>query len=85
MSTSTTKGCSHIAEEIAPAQAETCQGCGSTYNLRQCTECGYVACCESQQAHNREHYRQSGHSVIKSYPVGPASFTWCYDCGRYIR
>ncbi|HZA26258.1 MAG TPA: UBP-type zinc finger domain-containing protein, partial [Actinomycetota bacterium] len=47
-------------------------------------ECGYVACCESQRAHNRQHAREARHPVIVSLPLGPHSFTWCYECARYV-
>jgi hypothetical protein len=53
-------------------------------NLRMCTEGGHVGCCESQQAHNTKHARASGHPIIKSFPLEPGSFTWCYACNRYV-
>jgi hypothetical protein len=50
-----------------------------------CTECGHVGCCESQQAHNTQHAKASGHPIIKSLPLdSPRSFTWCYECNRYL-
>lgn len=76
--------CTHVPEQIAEPRAEACEGCGSTFNLRLCTECGYVACCESQLGHNRQHASESGHMVIKSLPLSSHSFTWCYDCYRYV-
>lgn len=85
MSTRTKNACPHTAGGIAEPQASACQGgCGSTFNLRMCVTCGFVGCCESQQAHNREHFRQTGHPIIKSYPVGAGSFTWCWECSRYV-
>jgi hypothetical protein len=30
------------------------------------------------------HYRESGHPIIRSMPVGAGSFTWCYECGSYL-
>ncbi len=77
-------GCTHATERIAPPRTEGCEECGSTFNLRVCTECGHVGCCESQLAHNTAHARQSGHPVIKSMPLGERSFTWCYACGTYV-
>jgi len=76
--------CSHLTDVMAGPRAETCEECGSRSNLRVCTECGHVGCCESQQGHNTEHYRQSGHPVIKSMPVDRGSFTWCYECQAYV-
>lgn len=72
--------------EYEPAQPRTdeCEGCGSRTNLRVCTRCGHVGCCESQGAHNTAHWRESGHPIIKSMPLGPGSFTWCYECGTYL-
>ena len=76
--------CVHEPEHTATARANACEGCGSTFNLRLCSECGYVGCCESQQGHNRTHALGTGHHVIKSLPLSSGSFTWCYACGRYL-
>lgn len=76
--------CAHIQATAAGPRAETCEECGSSVNLRVCTDCGHVGCCESQLAHNTAHYRDSGHPIIRSMPVGPGSFTWCYECERYV-
>jgi uncharacterized UBP type Zn finger protein len=76
--------CTHATDRIAPPRGQTCEECGSTFNLRVCTECGHVGCCESQLAHNTAHARGSGHPVIKSMPVDERSFTWCYACGTYV-
>jgi uncharacterized UBP type Zn finger protein len=76
--------CTHVPVSSAEPRGESCEACGSTRNLRMCAECGYVACCESQAGHNRIHARDSGHPVIKQLPLGPRSFTWCYECDRYV-
>jgi CPA1 family monovalent cation:H+ antiporter len=76
--------CPHVSKRTTDPRAEACEECGSTSNLRVCTECGHVGCCESQLAHNTAHYRESGHAIIRSMPVGSNSFTWCYECGRYL-
>ncbi len=82
---SKTKECMHLPEEMHAPRASSCEECGSSVNLRACAECGHVGCCESQLAHNTAHYRDSGHPVIKSLPLESSrSFTWCYECGRYI-
>jgi CPA1 family monovalent cation:H+ antiporter len=80
----TETACAHAADQIAEPRATACEECGSTFNLRVCTTCGHVGCCESQQGHNTAHARASGHPVIKSMPVGPGHFTWCYACNRYL-
>jgi uncharacterized UBP type Zn finger protein len=79
-----TSRCAHVPSEIASPSGAACEGCGSRFNLRSCAECGYVACCESQRAHNRQHAREARHPVIVSLPLGPHSFTWCYECARYV-
>lgn len=84
MSILDSSSCSHVTGGSATPRAEACEGCGSKINLRVCTECGHVGCCESQQGHNTKHARESGHPVIKSLPLGESSFTWCYECGRYV-
>lgn len=79
-----TTTCQHVTQTTAHPRAEACEGCGSSFNLRVCTECGHVGCCESQRAHNRAHYKASGHPIIKSMPLSDSSFTWCYECRRYV-
>jgi uncharacterized UBP type Zn finger protein len=76
--------CPHVSDEVAYPRSTTCEACGSDFNLRMCTMCGHVGCCESQQAHNTEHARASGHPVIRSMPITEPSFTWCYECGAYV-
>lgn len=78
------EACEHLTENVAPARSQVCEGCGSTSNLRVCVDCGFVGCCESQLGHNREHALSAGHPVIKSLPLQAGSFTWCYECGRYV-
>jgi uncharacterized UBP type Zn finger protein len=79
-----TTTCSHLTGEIAAPSGDACEECGSALNLRMCTECGHVGCCESQHGHNTEHARAAGHPVIKSLPLGDSSFTWCYECDHYV-
>jgi CPA1 family monovalent cation:H+ antiporter len=78
------KQCTHVPGASAEPRAASCEGCGSRFNLRSCAECGYVGCCESQLGHDREHALSSGHPVIVSMPVSRGSFTWCYECRRYV-
>ena len=84
MSVSAKEACVHFDGSVADPVSDECQECGSRVNLRVCTECGHVGCCESQQGHNTAHAQESRHPVIKSLPLGERSFTWCYDCNRYI-
>lgn len=76
--------CPHFDGTTAEPRADRCEGCGSAVNLRVCTACGYVGCCESQQGHDHAHAQESRHPVIKSLPLREGHFTWCYSCGRYI-
>ena len=81
---STDAACVHQPHKTAAPRADACEGCGSTFNLRLCTECGHVGCCESQQSHGRQHALGSAHPVIKSLPLAKSSFTWCYTCDKYL-
>jgi uncharacterized UBP type Zn finger protein len=76
--------CIHFSGEEAEPRSPTCEECDSDLNLRMCTTCGHVGCCESQQAHNTAHAEASGHPVIRSLPLTRHSFTWCYECRRYV-
>lgn len=76
--------CDHVPEAGADPRSQVCEGCGSSFNLRVCSECGYVGCCESQAGHNRRHALSSGHPVIRSLPLSSGSFTWCYECRSYV-
>lgn len=76
--------CAHAPASPADGRAEACEGCGSTFNLRACADCGYVGCCESQQGHNKKHALDTGHPVIRSLPLEPSYFTWCYSCRTYL-
>lgn len=76
--------CPHFDGTTAQPRADACEGCGSTFNLRVCTTCGHVGCCESQKGHNTQHAKQSGHWTIKSLPLGHGHFTWCYQCRKYL-
>jgi uncharacterized UBP type Zn finger protein len=76
--------CPHRSEVAVGPRADVCEECGTGFNLRVCIACGHVGCCESLLAHNTAHYRESGHPIIRSMPLEPGSFTWCYECGRYL-
>jgi uncharacterized UBP type Zn finger protein len=76
--------CTHLPAPQATPRATTCERCGAKSSLRMCAHCGFVGCCESQSAHNREHALGARHPVIRSLPLTERSFTWCYDCGDYV-
>jgi len=76
--------CAHVPTETADPRSDRCEACGSGSSLRLCATCGHVGCCESQRGDARAHALQEGHPVIKSLPLGPRAFTWCYTCNDYL-
>jgi CPA1 family monovalent cation:H+ antiporter len=76
--------CEHVPAEHAPARAEACEECGSKVSLRVCSTCGHVGCCDSQLAHARVHFHQTGHSVMRAKTAIGSGFIWCYTDNRYV-
>lgn len=78
--------CSHLPEPANPTpRATRCEDCGAEFSLRLCATCGYVGCCESQGGHDRDHWKSTGHPIIRSLPLTEQSFVWCYACNDYLR
>jgi len=77
--------CPHAPIAAAPPRADACEECGSTINLRSCTACGHVGCCESQAGHAREHALGERHPVMEQMIGQGPGFAWCYDESRYVR
>ena len=76
--------CPHIREiKILKSSKAKCQKCNVTENLRICTSCGSVHCCESSNAHNTEHFKKTNHAIIKPIHCD-YDFTWCYKCNAYL-
>ncbi len=75
--------CEHAPSAAATPNGNTCEECGSTWNLRMCTTCGHVGCCDSQAGDARQHYSKTGHEVMTAMPAG-SGFVWCYAHDRYI-
>jgi hypothetical protein len=76
--------CRHAPDVVAAPRASVCEDCGSGINLRSCTVCGHVGCCESQAGHARAHALGEHHPVIQQgTPDGPG-WAWCYEENRYI-
>jgi len=75
--------CEHVPATTATPQADRCQECGSTWNLRLCATCGHVGCCESQRGDARAHALSADHPVIYQMPAD-SGFIWCYAEGRYV-
>lgn len=77
--------CPHAPDVVAEPRSQTCEECGSGFNLRSCTECGHVGCCESQAGHARAHALGENHPVIEQITSQGPGFAWCYEEKRYIR
>lgn len=75
--------CQHAPADFATPSGQSCEECGSTHSLRMCATCGHVGCCESQAGDAEAHYRDTGHAVMASMPVG-RGFKWCYADSKYI-
>jgi len=75
--------CAHVAHiRIVQPSSSTCMDCvrsgDSWLQLRMCTECGYVGCCDSSRnRHAVRHYRATGHPIARSIQPGE-EWAWCY-------
>ncbi|MGY0234682.1 UBP-type zinc finger domain-containing protein [Longispora urticae] len=77
--------CPHLAAlgEPPPLAVDFCEECVAVGNtdwvhLRQCLECGHVACCDSSPyRHATGHYEREGHPVMRSAELGE-TWRWCY-------
>lgn len=80
--------CEHLADFAAiaepqpstPGQCQECteDGVNTWAHLRMCLECGHVGCCDSSpHQHATEHFRQTGHPVMRSAEPGE-DWRWCY-------
>jgi monovalent cation/hydrogen antiporter len=77
--------CEHL--DAAPADVSTDgeQGCpdckrdGTSWvHLRVCLSCAHIGCCDSSTArHAERHFRESGHTVMRSFETGE-DWRWCY-------
>lgn len=79
-----TPTCEHVPTTHANARAEKCEECGSRFNLRICSTCGHVGCCDSKARHARAHYRETGHPVMRAKTLIGKGFVWCYPDNRYV-
>lgn len=80
------EACPHLEEVDAGAadsDAGACEVCGESHHLRICLTCGFVGCCESKHGHDRDHFQETGHPLIR--PHGQDyDFLWCYGCRAYL-
>jgi hypothetical protein len=75
--------CTHVEDirDIAPS-GDGCAEClhtGSAWvQLRRCTTCGHVGCCDSSpNRHATAHNASSGHPLIQSFEPGE-NWYWCF-------
>jgi uncharacterized UBP type Zn finger protein len=76
--------CPHLKHDlkIVTTDTDVCEDCiktGDTWvQLRLCTECGHVGCCDSSKnKHATKHFHHTKHPVILSLEPGE-NWTWCY-------
>ncbi len=77
--------CAHL--DAAPAEVDfeahgECLDCVAAgqdpVELRMCLTCGHIACCDSSPGrHASQHFRQTGHPVMRSIEPGE-HWRWCY-------
>lgn len=77
--------CAHAPDVLAAPRADACEECGSGFNLRSCSHCGHVGCCESQAGHARAHALGEHHPVIEQMTGHGPGFAWCYEERAYVR
>ena len=78
-------GCGHLAVATGlpvPPEPLACAACLDTgtrwVHLRMCLDCGHVGCCDSSEGkHADDHFRRTGHPVMRSVTPGEA-WRWCY-------
>lgn len=78
--------CTHIETAIRrmdiPLGSRQCEECvrtgGTWVELRMCTMCGHMGCCDSSPGrHATAHFHNTGHPIIKSAEFGQ-DWLWCY-------
>ncbi|RDI55560.1 sodium/proton antiporter (CPA1 family) [Nocardia mexicana] len=77
--------CDHLRaapHTCIPDTPDVCSECvaeGLTWvHLRMCLSCGHVACCDSSPGnHATNHFRDTGHPVMRSVEPGE-KWRWCY-------
>ncbi|MET4927493.1 UBP-type zinc finger domain-containing protein [Streptomyces sp. PSRA5] len=83
--------CQHVADLPRPESAplsDTCLEClasGSHHvQLRLCLVCGHVGCCDSSpHRHASQHFRDTGHAVMRSFEPGE-TWRWCFVDGSIV-
>jgi monovalent cation/hydrogen antiporter len=78
--------CTHVRQVERldlPEEVEGCQEClvegMSWVHLRMCLSCGHIGCCDNSGGkHATNHFRQTGHPIIRSAEPGE-DWSWCYE------
>jgi uncharacterized UBP type Zn finger protein len=75
--------CSHVDQirDVKPITSgcEECLKSGDSWvHLRMCLTCGHVGCCDSSRnKHATNHYRATGHPIMRSIQPGE-DWLWCF-------
>ncbi len=77
--------CEHLANActvplpVTPHGCDECLRDGTEWvHLRLCMTCGHVGCCDSSVGHHgTNHFKESGHPVMRSFEPGEA-WRWCF-------
>jgi uncharacterized UBP type Zn finger protein len=76
--------CTHLdtIKYDVPAKVEGCEECllsgDSWVQLRLCTACGHIGCCDSSKnRHATKHFRRTQHPVVRSAEPDEG-WRWCY-------
>lgn len=68
----------------AGQERTTCRVCDEEEHMRVCLTCGRVHCCESGNAHDRDHFEETDHPFIRPHEKESYDFLWCYACEAYL-
>lgn len=79
----------HVQLTELPEQSDGCEDClaaGTPWlHLRICVECGHVGCCDdSPEQHATNHWKQTGHPIIRSLEPGE-TWSWCFEDETGVR
>ncbi|PRX96335.1 cation:proton antiporter [Allonocardiopsis opalescens] len=81
--------CTHLDQiRIENTDIDYCQACGEDgewVELRLCTSCGFVGCCnDSPNRHSEAHFRETEHPIIESLQPGQG-WEYCYVDETLVR
>ncbi len=75
--------CTHLDQiKVETTDKHGCEECikmgDGWVHLRLCLTCGNVGCCDSSKnKHATQHFRSSGHPLVRSIEPGE-NWVWCY-------